>query len=259
MKKFLIIPLIIVIFLMGCTQNKKSSSTEKREGLSKKDVFSKFVDEKDLMSYILKTNSEDTISAKSNENKDITTSYAIVETIKEPRVSHTIWQEDKGDKKNESEEYVVNNVRFYRENKGGWEKELLEEKEKDNSDGKANFVATANIDSTSMLKPLENYYELTESEDVYIVALESSPEDIKEIKNILFGKTEDIPYFGDLTSLKVKFSFRKDNYYPVSFEWESKFLNKDKKVIEINQRGNYEKVNELENIEIPKEIKSLLS
>lgn len=259
MKKFLIIPLTIVVILMGCSQIKKSSSTESVGGLSKKEVFNKFVDEKDLKNYILKTNSKDTLNLETSENKDKTTSNAVVETIKEPRVYHTIWQEDKGDKKNESEEYVVSNVKFYRENKGEWKKEVLDEESKDNKDGKTKFVATTNINSTFMLKSLENYYKLTESEDLFSATLESSPDNIKEIKNILFDKTEDNPYFGDLTSLKAKFSFRKDNYYPVSFEWESKFLNKDKKVIEINQRGNYEKVNELENIEITQEIKSLLN
>ncbi len=122
------------------------------------------------------------------------------------------------------------------------------------------FISETIISSNNILESLENYCELMESEDTYVVELESGPDDINEIKNILFGREECNSSFEELTSLKARYYFKKDNYYPISFKWEAKFLNKDNnEVTEIKQTGSYEKVNILESVEIPEEIKSLLN
>lgn len=54
MKKYLILPLILWIFLMGCSQGTKSNSSEDTEAVDKKEIFSKLLREKDLMSYVVR-------------------------------------------------------------------------------------------------------------------------------------------------------------------------------------------------------------
>lgn len=180
--------------------------------------------------------------------------------IKKPKVYHIKSQDINDNENNGTEEYVFDKVRFYRDNSGEWKKVLYEEKVKKSKEEKAYFTPQRVITSTTILKPLESYYELTESEDMYIAELESNPDNINEIRNILFDNSEDNLFFGELTSLKAEFLFKKDNYYPISYEWEVKFLNKDnKKVTKLKYSGNYEKVNELKSIEIPQEIKSQLN
>ncbi|CDZ74290.1 hypothetical protein ING2D1G_0089 [Peptoniphilus sp. ING2-D1G] len=258
MKRYLMLLLIIAILLIGCSQNRKNNSTESAEVPSKKEIFDKFVDEKDLESYILKVNNEEIFNAQSDEKKYTAISEGSLEMIKEPLIYHTKWQDD-GDKKNERESYVIDKEFFYRENNGNWNKQPVEEEVK-NDEEKTYFVGKTIISSSTILKLLESYYELTESEDTYIAKLDSGSDNIDEIKNIIFGKDKNSSFFGELISLKAQYSFKKDNYYPISFEWKAKFLNKDNnEVMEIKQTGNYEQINKLENIEIPQEVKSLLN
>lgn len=121
-----------------------------------------------------------------------------------------------------------------------------------------NFVSTYEINPNSLLDSLEDYFTLTESGDVYTIELISNSENIDEIKNILSDNSKNNSIYGELTSLKVVMSFQKDNYYPVSFDLDSTFLNKDNdNETEIKQTGKYEEVNKLKNIEIPEELKKL--
>lgn len=70
MKKYLIIPLIIAITLAGCSKNKTSNLTEGAETLSQKEIFTKFMDDEDLRSYILKTNAKEMISLDSGQKEE---------------------------------------------------------------------------------------------------------------------------------------------------------------------------------------------
>ncbi|MBL7576275.1 hypothetical protein SAMN00017477_1328 [Peptoniphilus asaccharolyticus DSM 20463] len=254
MKRYLIVPLIVVMLLIGCSQNTKNNSDTTLEATNKKEIFSKLLREKDLMSYVVKTHSEVTFNAQSDEEKEITVSNGIVEVIKEPNLYHAKWEETNENAKNESEEYIIGKERFYRDNKNEWSKQLIEDTK---SEGETTFVPKTKIDSSDILDKLEDFYEITESKGTYILKLESNSNNIIEIKNILFGKAEGNSFLGDLKSLKAEFYFEKDTYNPVSFDWEISLLNKENEVTETRKQGTYEKVNQLESIEIPEEIKNL--
>ena len=57
-------------------------------------------------------------------------------------------------------------------------------------------------------------------------------------------------------SLKVTFSFDKKTGFPLSYDWEAQVHNKESKEERtIRQKGQYSRVNELEGLELPDEIK----
>lgn len=257
MKKYLMVTLIVVMFLIGCSQGTKSNLSEDTEAVNKKEVFSKLLREKDLMSYVVKTQSEATFNAQSEEKKEVINSNGAVEMIKEPKTYHAKWEDVSDNTKDESEVYIIDKENFYRENKGEWNKKTIDDMN-DNKEDIPTFVAKTTFDSNSILENLESYYEIVKSQDSYILKLESNSDNISEIKNILFGKDESNSFIGELTSIRAEFSFEKDTYKPISFEWEARFLNKEKdEVTQLKQSGNYEKINQLEKIEVPEEIKNL--
>lgn len=257
MKKYLMVTLIVVMFLMGCSQGTKSNSSEDTEAVNKKEVFSKLLREKDLMSYVVKTKSEAIFNAQSDEKKEVTNLNGTVEMTREPKIYHAKWEGISDNTKDESEVYIIDKENFYRENKGEWNKKTIDDMN-GNKEDIPTFVAKTTFDSNSILENLESYYEIVKSRDVYILKLESNSDNISEIKNILFGKDESNSFIGELTSIRAEFSFEKDTYKPISFEWEARFLNKENdEVTQLKQIGNYEKINQLEEIEIPEEIKNL--
>lgn len=257
MKKYLMVTLIVVMFLMGCSQGTKSNSSEDTEAVNKKEVFSKLLREKDLMSYVVKTKSEAIFNAQSDEKKEVTNLNGTVEMTREPKIYHAKWEGISDNTKDESEVYIIDKENFYRENKGEWNKKTIDDMN-GNKEDIPTFVAKTTFDSNSILENLESYYEIVKSRDVYILKLESNSDNISEIKNILFGKDESNSFIGELTSVRAEFSFEKDTYKPISFEWEARFLNKENdEVTQLKQIGNYEKINQLEEIEIPEEIKNL--
>ncbi|MDY2987975.1 MAG: DUF6612 family protein [Peptoniphilus sp.] len=257
MKKYLILPLILWIFLMGCSQGTKSNSSEDTEAVDKKEIFSKLLREKDLMSYVVKTQNEATFNAQSEEKREVTNSNGTVEMIREPKIYHAKWEDVSDNTKDESEVYIIDKENFYRENKGEWNKKTIDDMNA-NKEDIPTFVAKTTFDSNSILENLESYYEIVKSQDSYILKLESNSDNISEIKNILFGKDESNSFIGELTSIRAEFYFEKDTYKPISFEWEARFLNKENdEVTQLKQIGNYEKINQLEEIEIPEEIKNL--
>ena len=257
MKKYLMVTLIVVMFLIGCSQGTKSNLSEDSEAVNKKEVFAKLLREKDLMSYVVKTKSEATFNAQSDEKKEVTNSNGTVEKIREPKIYHAKWEGISDNTKNESEVYIIDKENFYRENKWEWNKKTIDDMN-DNKEDIPTFVAKTTFDSNSILENLESYYEIVESQDIYILKLESNSDNISEIENILFGKDESNSFIGELTSIRAEFSFEKDTYQPISFEWEARFLNKENdEVTQLKQSGNYEKINQLEKIEVPEEIKNL--
>lgn len=86
--------------------------------------------------------------------------------------------------------------------------------------------------------------------------LKSTPQNIDEIKNIIF-EDKDAPFYKELESIEAKFIFDRETNYPKSFEWELKFTDENGNSKTIRESGNYEKVNELKEIELPEEIKNL--
>lgn len=255
-KKFLITLVITMIFLLACSKN--SDNTENTGQVIKDDnkILASFLDEKDLKSYISKT--ESLWQVDSPDKKEKTKSMGLFETIKDEKISHIKWENDEGDNKSQNEEFIIGNVIFNRDNKGKWTKLSTDKKLSDGKENKTYFTGKTFISSKIILNKLEKYIKLTEDKSFYIAELDSNSSNIKEIRKIIFPNDEDKSFFGELTSLKGKFVFRKDNFYPNSFEWQGEFLNEDNNEHTIiRQRGAYDKVNKLEKIEIPIEITNL--
>lgn len=90
--KILILPLILSISLTGCgkSENKDTAQIE-NDLINKKEIFSKCLKEKDLSSYILKVNFEETLISKSNDKKEMNVSEGKVEMTKDPMTYHSKW------------------------------------------------------------------------------------------------------------------------------------------------------------------------
>lgn len=242
--KSLLLVLILAVIATGCS--KKSDDKKETKDFDKEKAFSEIVEEKDLKSYIL--NSE--MTSKSEKDGDEYTSNGTLEIIKDPMTYHSIGTSVDGDKKLEFEEYVTDGFRYRKNESGPWTKENF------NGEGKATFVSKNNINGDSILKPLKQYYVMSETDTDIVAELKSTPQNIDEIKNILFDD-KDAPFYGELESIEAKFIFDRKTNYPKSFEWELKFTDENGKTKTIRESGSYEKVNELKDIEVPGEIKNL--
>ncbi len=255
-KKFLITLVLTMIFLLACSKNSDKTENTGKIPEDKNKVISSFIYDEDLKSYTLKT--ESLWQVDSSDKKEKTESMGLFETIKDEKISHIKWENDEGDNKSQNEEFIIGNVIFDRDNKGKWTKLSTDKKLSDGKENKTYFTGKTFISSKIILNKLEKYIKLTEDKSFYIAELDSNSSNIKEIRKIIFPNDEDKSFFGELTSLKGKFVFRKDNFYPNSFEWQGEFLNKDNNEHRIiRQRGAYDKVNKLEKIEIPIEITNL--
>ena len=235
-KKFLITLVLTMIFLLACSKNSDKTENTCKIPEDKNKVISSFVYDEDLKSYTLKT--ESLWQVDSPDKKEKTKSMGLFETIKDEKISHIKWENDEGDNKSQNEEFIIGNVIFNRDNKGKWTKLSTDKKLSDGKENKTYFTGKTLISSKIILNKLGKYIKLTEDKSFY--------------------NYEDKSFFGELTSLKGKFVFRKDNFYPNSFELQGEFLNKDNNEHTIiRQRGAYDKVNKLEKIEIPIEITNL--
>ena len=243
LKSFLLV-LIIAVIATGCS--KKSDDMKETKDFDKEKAFNEIVEEKDLKSYIL--NSE--MTSKSEKDGDEYTSNGTLEIIKDPMSYHSTGTSVDGDKKLEFEEYVADGFRYRKNESGPWTKENFDK------EGKATFVSKNNINGDSILKPLKQYYVMSETDTDVVAELKSTPENLDEIKNILFDD-KDAPFYGELESIEAKFIFDRKTKYPKSFEWELKFTDENGKTKTIRESGSYEKVNELKEIELPEEIKNL--
>ena len=255
-KKFLITLVLTMIFLLACSKNSDKTENTCKIPEDKNKVISSFVYDEDLKSYTLKT--ESLWQVDSPDKKEKTKSMGLFETIKDEKISHIKWENDEGDNKSQNEEFIIGNVIFNRDNKGKWTKLSTDKKLSDGKENKTYFTGKNLISSKIILNKLGKYIKLTEDKSFYIAELDSNSSNIKEIRKIIFPNDEDKSFFGELTSLKGKFVFRKDNFYPNSFELQGEFLNKDNNEHTIiRQSGAYDKVNKLEKIEIPIEITNL--
>lgn len=242
--KSLLLVLILAFITTGCS--KTNDAKKETKDFDKEKAFNEIVEEKDLKSYIL--NSE--ITSKSEKDGDEYTSNGTLEIIKNPMTYHSTGTIVDGDKNLEFEEYVTDGFRYRKDAKGEWTKEKLD------GEGKATFVSKNNINEDSILKPLKQYYVVSETDTDIVAELKSTPQNIDEIKNILFDD-KDAPFYGELESIEAKFIFDRETNYPKSFEWELKFTDENGKTKTIRESGNYEMVNELKEIEVPEEIKKL--
>ena len=243
LKSFLLV-LILAIIATGCS--KTNDAKKETKDFDKEKAFNEIVEEKDLKSYIL--NSE--ITSKSEKYGDEYTSNGTLEIIKDPMTYHSTGTSVDGDKKREFEEYVTDGFRYRKNEDGQWTKENFD------GEGKATFVSKNNINEDSILKPLKQYYVMSETDADIVAELKSTSQNIDEIKNIIFDD-KDAPFYKELESIEAKFIFDRETNYPKSFEWELKFTDENEKTKTIRESGSYEMVNELKEIEVPEEIKKL--
>lgn len=245
----ILIIMILAVIATGC--KKGGNDLKESKDFDKDKAFDELIEEKDLKSYVL--NSDLEAKSEVDPEKENYTYSGNLDLIKDPLSYHSTWTSMDGDKKMESEEYVLDGFRYRKDENGTWTKEAVEG---ENTEEKVAFVPKNNINGDSILKPLKQYYEMRETDTDIVAELKSSPENIDEIKNIIFDD-KDSPFYKELESIEATFTFDKKTNYPKSFEWEIKFVNEEGKVKTIRQSGSYESVNELEKIEIPEELKSL--
>lgn len=250
-KKILSILIIMILAVIATGCSKGGSDLQESKDFDKEKAFDEFVEEKDLKRYALNTNLD--VKSEVDPEKENYTYSGNLELIKDPLAYHSTWTSVDGKEKMESEEYVLDGSRYRKDENGTWTKEAAEG---ENTEEKAAFVPKNKINGDSILKPLKQYYVMSETDTDIVAELKSSSENIDEIKNIIFDD-KDSPFYKELESIEATFIFDIKTNYPKSFEWELKFVNEDKKVKTIRQSGSYERVNELEKIEIPEELKSL--
>lgn len=245
----ILIIMILAVIATGC--KKDGNDLQETNDFDKEKAFSEIVEEKDLKSYVL--NSDLDVKSEVDPEKENYTYSGNLELIKDPLSYHSTWTSMDAKEKMESEEYVLDGFRYRKDENGTWTKEAVEG---ENTEEKVAFVPKNNINGDSILKPLKQYYEMKETDTDIVAELKSTPENLDEIKSILF-EDKDSPFYKELESIEATFTFDKKTNYPKSFEWEIKFVNEDKKVKTIRQSGSYERVNELEKIELPENLKSL--
>lgn len=245
----ILIIMILAVIATGC--KKGGNDLKESKDFHKDKAFDELIEENDLKSYVLNTDLD--VKSEVDPEKENYTYSGNLELIKDPLAYHSTWTSVDGKEKMESEEYVTDGFRYRKDENGEWTKEAVEG---ENTEGKDTFVPKNNINGDSILKPLKQYYVMSETDTDIVAELKSSSENIDEIKSILF-EDKDSPFYKELDSIEATFIFDRKTNYPKSFEWELKFVNEDKKVKTIRQSGSYEKVNELEKIEIPEELKSL--
>lgn len=276
MKRNLIIPLILAMILVGCSQgtsnekaaeknNANAPATKAEEPVKNEagvpaedEIFDSFVDEKDLNSYVLQVEGEQTLNSDTprEEETDFKGTVEIIKDHKDYNVLiHDTWYDEMGNIKNQFESYRFDKTIAHRSNNGPWEITSNPE-----AKGKETYFANNfKIGPDTILKPLKDFYTFDEIKtNLYEVELKSNPNNINEIRAILFPNGEDVESYGELTELEAEFTFNKDNYYPVEYDWEAKFINKNNEVMEISYDGKYDKVNELQEIVIPAEVTGLL-
>lgn len=256
MKKYLIIPLLLLVFLTACGGNGEPSENGSGDNSAdRKEVFSKFVKIEDVSSYVLTSHGQIRFTTKSNGESETNTYDSVAEFIKEPRTYHFVWDDNSEGTK---EEYVTeDNVIYQRTGDGDWSRREMDASEAEFME-KPVFSSSKDVNGNSLIELLGDYFELRETEDLYIAELSSTPENIQEIEDIIWGQSDEYSMYRGLNSLNAKLTYQKDSYYPESFELEFNFTDEETgNELSIKQKGNYEKINELEKIEIPEEVENI--
>ena len=227
---------------------------EKEPGkISKEELFNKLTEEGSLDSYKIETTTKQIAKANSSNPKEENATEGYVEFNRESNIYHylyTIYEPSVGQM--EMESYQVDNLMVYRKDDSGWVKTQM-------TDGEDVYnISDTDKNSNKIFKELEEYYELIENSDDYTIELESNPENINEMKDIILGDTSGQVYVGELTSVKSWHKFRKDNLYPISYDFEIEFTDENGDVRLYKNTSEYKEINEIDEINVPDEVKALL-
>ena len=222
--------------------NPQVDNEEESESLSKEELFNKLSEEASLDSYKIDTTTQQIAKANSDNPEEINSTEGYVEFNRESNIYHSLYTiSDPSVGQMEMESYQVDNLMVYRKDDSGWVKTPMTE------DGEDVYnLSDTDKNSNRVFKELEEYYELSENSDDYTLELESNPENINEMKDIILGDTSGQVYVGELTSVKSWHKFRKDNLYPISYDFEIEFTDENGDVRLYNYTSEYKEINDID-------------
>lgn len=236
------------------TDNPQVDDKENPENLSKEELFNKLSEEASLDSYKIDTTTQQIAKANSDNPEEVNGTEGYVEFNKESNIYHSLYTiYDPSVDQIETESYEVDNIMVYRKDDSGWVKTPITD------DGEDVYnISDTDKNSNRVFKELEEYYELSENSDDYTLELESNPENINEMKDIILGDTSGQVFVGELTAIKSWHKFRKDNLYPISYDFNLEFTEENGEIILYKSTAEYKEINEVDEINVPDEVKTLL-
>ena len=226
--------------------NKTESKEAKEKELSKEELFSKLNELPSLESYKIETRSEKIAKANSDNPEVISYTDAKLEYIKEPHIYHSLYQiHDPAVGEMETESYQNGKVVVTRQDASAWMRTEIPENE-------------ANDENNIIVNELDDYYTVSETDDYYIIEIETSPDNLEEIKDLIMGDEFEQIFDGELTTIRINHKFDKINLYPISYSLEAESINENGDLTLYKNNDVYKDVNAVEEIPIPDEVKALL-
>ena len=226
--------------------NKTESQEAKEEELSKEELFSKLNELSSLESYKIETRSEKIAKANSDNPEVISYTDAKLEYIKEPHIYHSLYQiHDPAVGEMETESYQNGKVAVTRQDASAWMRTEIPENE-------------ANDENNIIVNELDEYYTVSETDDYYLIEIETSPDNLEEIKDLIMGDEFEQIFDGELTTIRINHKFDKKTLYPISYDLEAESINENGDITLYKNNDIYKEVNAIEEIPIPDEVKALL-
>lgn len=228
-------------------EEKKTETTEvKEEKLSKEELFIKLNELPSLESYKIETTAEKIAKANSDNPELINSTDAKLEYIKEPHIYHALYQiHDPAVGEMETETYQNGKVAVTRQDASGWMRTEIPKN-------------AANDENNTIVNELDDYYTVSETDDYYLIEIETTPENLEEIKDLIMGDEFEQIFDGELTTIRINHKFDKKTLYPISYALEAESINENGDLTLYKNSDVYKKVNAVEEIPIPDDVKALL-
>ena len=224
----------------------ESKETKEKEKLSKEELFSKLNELPSLESYKIETTAEKFAKANSDNPEIINSTDAKLEYIKEPHIYHALYEiHDPAVGEMETETYQNGKVAVTRQDASGWMKTEIPENE-------------ANDENNTIVSELDDYYTVSETDDYYLIEIETTPDNLEEIKDLIMGDEFEQIFDGELTTIRINHKFDKETLYPISYALEAESINENGDLTLYKNSDVYKEVNAVEEIPIPDEVKALL-
>ncbi len=224
----------------------ESKETKEEEKLSKEELFSKLNELPSLESYKIETTAEKIAKANSDNPEVISSTDAKLEYIKEPHIYHALYEiHDPTVGEMETETYQNGKVAVTRQDASGWMKTEIPENE-------------ANDENNIIVNELDDYYTVSETDEYYIIEIETTPDNLEEIKDLIMGDEFEQIFDGELTTIRINHKFDKETLYPISYALEAESINENGDLTLYKNSDVYKEVNAVEEIPIPDEVKALL-
>ena len=224
----------------------ESKETKEEEKLSKEELFSKLNELPSLESYKIETTAEKIAKANSDNPEVISSTDAKLEYIKEPHIYHALYEiHDPAVGEMETETYQNGKVAVTRQDASGWMKTEIPENE-------------ANDENNIIVNELDDYYTVSETDEYYIIEIETTPDNLEEIKDLIMGDEFEQIFDGELTTIRINHKFDKKTLYPISYALEAESINENGDLTLYKNSDVYKEVNSVEEIPIPDEVKALL-